>query len=245
MPWAQNPAATKKPATSLSPRMNSPSGVNASGPLMSCVTSASARHGTSVVGRLGERQEAVPVRRQERVVERGRDDAVHAPRIRVALVAADDQPADLLAEVHEAVRVAHRRQVLRDRLRGRVSRVRRAAQMEPSTADIASSWLGPMKADQAVFEPSCVAWTRSRRSRAPAPDRASRCAAGSRVPRARSPPSREVRAVGLGDADRVDHAEGARVEERLERGDRGVHRRSRRVAGVGPGGSRCSGARSR
>ena len=49
MPWAQKPAATKKPATSLSPRMNSPSGVNASGPLMSCVTSASARQGTSVV----------------------------------------------------------------------------------------------------------------------------------------------------------------------------------------------------
>ena len=33
IPWAQNPAATKNRATSDSPRMNSPSGVNASGPL--------------------------------------------------------------------------------------------------------------------------------------------------------------------------------------------------------------------
>ena len=48
MPWAQNPAATKNPVTSLSPRMNSPSGVKASGPLTSWVTSASATQGTSV-----------------------------------------------------------------------------------------------------------------------------------------------------------------------------------------------------
>ncbi len=34
MPCAQNPAATKNPATSVSPRQNSLSGVNASGPLM-------------------------------------------------------------------------------------------------------------------------------------------------------------------------------------------------------------------
>ena len=36
---------------------------------------------------------------------------VEAPRVGVALVSADDHPADLLAEVHETVRVAHRRQI--------------------------------------------------------------------------------------------------------------------------------------
>ena len=46
MPWAQKPAATKKPRTADSPRMNSLSGVKASGPLMSRVTSASAIDGT-------------------------------------------------------------------------------------------------------------------------------------------------------------------------------------------------------
>ena len=49
MPWAQNPAATQKPPTSLGPRMNSPSGVKASGPLMSVTISASASSGTRVV----------------------------------------------------------------------------------------------------------------------------------------------------------------------------------------------------
>ena len=34
-PCAQKPAATQKPRTSVGPRMNSPSGVNASGPLIS------------------------------------------------------------------------------------------------------------------------------------------------------------------------------------------------------------------
>ena len=60
---------------------------------------------------LGDRHEPVPVGVEERVVERRRDVAVEAPRVGVALVAADDHPADLLAEVHEAVGVAHRRQV--------------------------------------------------------------------------------------------------------------------------------------
>ena len=60
---------------------------------------------------LGDRREAIPVGIEERVVERRRDVAGEAPRRRVALVAADDHPADLLAEVHEPVGVAHRRQV--------------------------------------------------------------------------------------------------------------------------------------
>src|SRR3954463_682790 len=45
-PGAKTPAATKKPRTSLSPRQNSLSGVNASGPLMSRVTLTSSMAGT-------------------------------------------------------------------------------------------------------------------------------------------------------------------------------------------------------
>ncbi len=48
-PCAQNPAATQKPRTSDSPRMNSPSGVNASGPLMSFTTSAFSSAGTRTI----------------------------------------------------------------------------------------------------------------------------------------------------------------------------------------------------
>ena len=47
IPCAQNPAATKNPRTSDSPRMNSPSGVNASGPLIIVTTSAVWSTGTS------------------------------------------------------------------------------------------------------------------------------------------------------------------------------------------------------
>ena len=46
MPWAQNPAATKNPATSLSPSTNSLSGVKPSGPLTSWTMSASSTAGT-------------------------------------------------------------------------------------------------------------------------------------------------------------------------------------------------------
>ncbi len=45
-PWAQKPAATNSPATSLSPRQNSLSGVNASGPLIRRVTLTSSIAGT-------------------------------------------------------------------------------------------------------------------------------------------------------------------------------------------------------
>ena len=45
-PCAQKPAATQKPRTSEGPRMNSPSGVNASGPLIRRITSASPSSGT-------------------------------------------------------------------------------------------------------------------------------------------------------------------------------------------------------
>jgi hypothetical protein len=46
IPCAQNPAATKKPATSVSPRQNSLSGVNPSGPLIMDATPTSASAGT-------------------------------------------------------------------------------------------------------------------------------------------------------------------------------------------------------
>ena len=46
IPCAENPAATKKPRTSDSPRMNSLSGVKPSGPLMTRLTPASAIAGT-------------------------------------------------------------------------------------------------------------------------------------------------------------------------------------------------------
>ena len=45
-PCAQKPAATKNPRTSVSPRQNSLSGVNASGPLISRVTVSSSIAGT-------------------------------------------------------------------------------------------------------------------------------------------------------------------------------------------------------
>ena len=45
-PCAQNPAATKRPRTAVSPRQNSPSGVKASGPLISLVTLTSSIAGT-------------------------------------------------------------------------------------------------------------------------------------------------------------------------------------------------------
>ena len=45
-PCAQNPAATNSPRTSVSPRQNSLSGVNASGPLMILVTLISSIAGT-------------------------------------------------------------------------------------------------------------------------------------------------------------------------------------------------------
>ena len=45
-PWALKPAATKKPRTADSPRQNSPSGVNASGPLISFVIVTSSITGT-------------------------------------------------------------------------------------------------------------------------------------------------------------------------------------------------------
>ena len=48
-PCAQKPAATQKPRTSVGPRMNSPSGVNASGPLTSRTTSASSSAGTRTI----------------------------------------------------------------------------------------------------------------------------------------------------------------------------------------------------
>ena len=105
IPWAQNPAATKNPRTSLSPRMNSLSGVKPSGPLIIRETPASAIDGHAPDRAGHDLLEPRPVGREQLAVEVGRD-AVERPRRRVALVAAHAQAADLLAEVDEVVRVA-------------------------------------------------------------------------------------------------------------------------------------------
>src|SRR5919201_931056 len=89
IPCAQNPAATKNPGIPDSPRMNSPSGVKASGPL-------------SIFRKW---LEPLPVLCQQPVVEVGRD-SVETPRRRLALVPAHHQPAGVLAEVHEQVGVS-------------------------------------------------------------------------------------------------------------------------------------------
>ena len=49
IPCAQKPAATKKPRTDDSPRMNSLSGVNASGPLINFITSPRSNGGTRAI----------------------------------------------------------------------------------------------------------------------------------------------------------------------------------------------------
>ena len=85
--------------------MNSLSGVNASGPLIIRLTPASAIAGTRRIAPAMICLEPRPVGREELAVEVGRD-AVERPRRGVPLVAAHAQPADLLAEVDEVVRVA-------------------------------------------------------------------------------------------------------------------------------------------
>ena len=72
------PAATQKPRTSLGPRMNSPSGVNASGPLISRTTSVSARLGTRTSAFSMSASKRGPVLRQQLAVE-VRWDAVEPP----------------------------------------------------------------------------------------------------------------------------------------------------------------------
>jgi hypothetical protein len=59
-------------------------------------------------GALHQGREALPVRRQQLMVEVGRD-PVESPRRRRALVAPGHQPPDLLAEIHEVIRVAEHR----------------------------------------------------------------------------------------------------------------------------------------
>ena len=91
--------------------------MNASGPLMSRAISASAMAGTrrmapSMIGakRGQSGGSSLPLK------SAGTPSSDHG--VRVALVAAHAQPADLLAEVDQVVRVAHRRQVRLDALDG-------------------------------------------------------------------------------------------------------------------------------
>ena len=85
--------------------MNSLSGVNALGPVDDPVDARVGHRRDAPDRAFHDRLEALHVGRQELAVEVGRD-AVERPRRRVALVAAHAQPADLLAEVDEVVRVA-------------------------------------------------------------------------------------------------------------------------------------------
>ena len=118
-PCAQKPAATKKPATSVSPRQNSLSGVNASGPLINLVTLISSIAGTrrlefSVISskRSQSSSSRRPLKSGGMRVEPAR--AVgHEGRLAVALVAAHDEAAAVLAEVDEEVGVAQRGEVAR------------------------------------------------------------------------------------------------------------------------------------
>ena len=68
-PCAQKPAATQKPRTSVGPRMNSPSGVKASGPLTRRTTSASASVGHADDRVLHQLLEALPVLLEQLAVE--------------------------------------------------------------------------------------------------------------------------------------------------------------------------------
>ena len=92
--------------------MNSPSGVNASGPLMSRTTSISSSDGNADDRVLHQLLEARPVLLEQLPVEVRRD-PVERPRRAVPLVAAHDQAARLRPEVHEERRVAHGRHVER------------------------------------------------------------------------------------------------------------------------------------
>ena len=112
-PCAQKPAATQNPRTSVAPRMNSPSGVNASGPLTSLTTSASSSSGTRTTAFVRSSSKRSQSSGRSLPVEVRRD-PVQAPRRRVALVTAHDEPARLAAEVHEERWVAHCRHVQRD-----------------------------------------------------------------------------------------------------------------------------------
>ncbi len=96
--------------------MNSLSGVNASGPLISRTTSISSSIGYAPDRVLEQGLEARPVLLEQLAVEVG-GDPVERPRRRVALVAAHDQAARLGPEVDEQRGVAHRRHVERETAR--------------------------------------------------------------------------------------------------------------------------------
>ena len=105
IPCAQNPAASQKPADV---RLAQDELVVRREGLGAVDDPAHARigHGGHASDRaFHDRLEAGQIRPQQLAVEIRRD-AVEAPRVRVALVAAHAQPADLLAEVDEVVRVA-------------------------------------------------------------------------------------------------------------------------------------------
>ena len=108
MPWAQKPHATKNPRTSgASPRMNSPSGVKASGPLMRRTISALPIAGTrcTAPSMIGAKRSQSGGRRRW-LKSAGMPSSPHGAGSRSYPPATSP---DLLAEVHEVVRVAEHR----------------------------------------------------------------------------------------------------------------------------------------
>src|SRR3954453_22358388 len=73
MPCAQKPAATKNPVTSVSPRQNSLSGVNPSGPFTTPAEPGSGERGPPPLPIRGDLPQPVPVVGQQPRVEVGGD----------------------------------------------------------------------------------------------------------------------------------------------------------------------------
>ena len=115
IPCAENPAATKKPRDLGLAEDELVVRREALGAVDDPVDARVGHRRDAPDGALHDRLEALHVGRQQLAVEVGRD-AVERPRRRVALVAAHAQPADLLAEVDEVVRVAELRQARVDAL---------------------------------------------------------------------------------------------------------------------------------
>ena len=113
MPWAQNPAATKKPVHVALAEHELVVGREALGPVHQLHDVGVLGRGNPAAGVLHQRREAIPVLGEQLVVEVG-GHAVDRPRRRIALVAAEHEAVALAAEVHEVVGIAELRQVVGD-----------------------------------------------------------------------------------------------------------------------------------
>ena len=116
-PCAQNPHATKYPSTSVSPRQNSLSGVNPSGPLISFVTLISSIAGTrrrellTISSNRSHSSSSVRPLKPGGIC-RAPDPVRAGTRARCRARTPHHQACPVLAEVDQQVRVAQRRQAL-------------------------------------------------------------------------------------------------------------------------------------